>query len=286
MHRFVFHNDQVQRLDEASLSAGQAGLFNGWGLFTTLRIYSGRPFAFPLHWARLSSDADRTRLPLPLGELELRRWVDEVLRANQVQDGCARVYFSYNKVGFWHSDGDFPEVDCVIYTTDLPVRSGAARLTMQEHGRFAAHPLTGTKTTSWLNNTWFLDQAQRSGFDESLLLNERGEVSECTSANVYSVHGDTIYTPPLSSGCLAGITRKYLLEAGSALGAKMEEKVLLPEEVRSADEIFITSSTREIQPVSCIDDQVWDDAPGPVTRRAAEAFKAIVKESIAQEAKV
>lgn len=285
MHRFVFHNDKVRRLDETSLSAGQAGLFNGWGLFSTLRIYAGLPFAFPLHWERLASDAAKIRLPLPLSEQELRRWLDEVLRANQVQDGCARVYFSYNKVGFWHSDGDFPEVDCLIYTTEIPKRPAAARLTVQEHGRFTAHPLIGVKTTSWLHNTWFLDAAQRDGFDEALLLNERGEVSECTSANVYSVHGDAIYTPPLGSGCLAGITRKLLLEAGSVGRAKVEEKILTPEEVKSADEVFITSSTREIQAVSCINDNTWEDAPGSVTRAVAEAFKVIVKESIAQQAK-
>jgi branched-subunit amino acid aminotransferase/4-amino-4-deoxychorismate lyase len=97
-------------LAEARLSPGQSGLLTGWGVFTTARIYDGRPFAFERHWQRLCIDAGRIRLPFEFAREEVRAAVDEVLRANQVVNGCARVYFISNKAGFWHSEEALPVV--------------------------------------------------------------------------------------------------------------------------------------------------------------------------------
>ena len=105
----------------------------------------------------------------------------------------------YNRVVFWHSGEPLPEVDLILYTAGLPVHTDQARLGVAENGRHAASPLAGVKTTSWLNNVWHLAEAQEAGWTEVILLNERGEVAECTSANIFCVKSGAVYTPPLSS---------------------------------------------------------------------------------------
>ena len=111
IHRFVFHNDKIMPVEEARLSPGQGGLLSGWGLFTTMRVVEGIPFAFERHWQRLTRDAMRTRCPFPFDEEKVREQLSELLRTNDVREGCARIYAIYNQVGFWRSEEEFPKAD-------------------------------------------------------------------------------------------------------------------------------------------------------------------------------
>lgn len=280
MHEMLFHNSQLVPLRHIRLSPGQAGLFNGWGIFTTLRIYGGRPFAFDRHWNRLTTDARRINLPLSATAESVGRGLREVIRANEVQNGCARIYFIYNRVGIWTSDEPMPDVDMLIYSTDLPERVGPVRLAVRPHVRHASSPLEGTKVTSWLRNVWSLEQAHRAGCDEVILLNDEGQVAECTAANVFGVRGGTVRTPPLSAGCLPGITRQVLLEKGASTGVAIEEAHLTVEDLYAAEEVFITSTTREVQPVNRIEDHEFAEAPGPVARQLACFFADYVAQSM------
>ncbi len=282
IHRHVFHNDKLMPIEQMRLSAGQAGLLNGWGLFTTLRIFQGEPFAFEKHWKRLEKDAKLTAMPFPYDANKVRSQLAEVLRANQVQEGCARIYMVYNTVGFWRSEENFPDVDLIIYSASLPGYREPARLGVATHGRHAASPVAGTKVTSWLVNVWNLKQAQAAGWDEVVLLNERGEVAECTAANIFCVKGSTIYTPPLSSGCLEGITRSTLLEIGAGAGAPLAEKVLLPEDLYQADEVFISSTNRSVLSVGEINGHKVPAAPGPITQKIDKAFVKYVEDYVAK----
>jgi len=282
MHPFVFHNDRVLPLGEVRLSPGQAGLFNGWGLFSTLRTYDGIPFAFERHWERLARDADRTQISLPQGPNAVRKAIHQVVAANRVGAGCVRVYFIANKATIWHSDEALPAVDLIIYSSDLPTRSGPARLALMPHGRHAANPLTGTKVTAWLNNVWHAEQAHRQGFDDAILLNERGEVAECTAANVFCVRDQAVITPPSSSGCLRGVSREILLEIAPAAGINIAERALSVSELYEADEVFISSTTRGVQPVARIADQELS-VPGPLTQRLAGLFSDYAREYVKRE---
>jgi branched-chain amino acid aminotransferase len=262
-------------------SPGQAGLVCGWGLFTTVRIARGEAFAYERHWRRLEKDAGITRLPLTYSGAKVRVQLQEVIRANKVQEGCARIYLVWNTTGYWRSDEKMPEVDLVITTADLPEYPHSVRLTVREHGRHASSALAGVKTTSWLNNVWSVAEAQREGFDEAVLLNERGEVSECTAANIYAVKGDKVVTPPLSSGCLEGVTRGVLMEIASEAGAGITEHMLRLEDLFAADEVFITSTNRNVLGVSEIaGKKIGSGAPGALTQRLDEAFGAYVKEYV------
>jgi branched-chain amino acid aminotransferase len=283
IHRHIFHNDKLLPIEQVRLSPGQAGLLNGWGLFTTLRIVQGEPFAFERHWRRLQKDAAKTHCPFPFAAEEVRSHLSEVIRANQVREGCARIYVICNKVGFWRSDEPFPEVDLILYTAPLPVYREPVRLALREHGRHAASPLAAVKVTSWLNNVWNLYEAQQGGYDEVVLLNERGEAVECTAANIFCVRGGRVATPPLTTGCLEGVTRAILLEIGKDAGVPVEEKLLRPEDLYSAEEVFISSTNRSVLGVGEIaGHKIAAAAPGPVTKKLEQIFAAYIADYVAR----
>ena len=272
IHRHVFHNDHLLPIEKARLSPGQAGLISGWGLFTTLRIVRGEAFAFERHWRRLEKDAAIVRLPMPYAGPKVRVQLQEVIRANKVADGCARIYLVYNQVGFWRSDEALPAVDLIIYTAPLPEYRQPVRLTVREHGRHAASALAGVKTISWLNNVWSVAEAQKEGFDEVIMLNERGELAECTAANLYIVKGDNVFTPPLNAGCLEGVTRSILFEIAGEAGASLREQSLKLEDLYAADEIFISSTNRNVIGVGEVAGHKFAGAPGSVTKRMNDVF--------------
>ena len=153
-----------------------------------------------------------------------------------------------------------------------------ARLGLREHGRYAASPLAGVKVLSWLDNVWNYYEAQQAGFDEVVLLNERGEVAECTAANIFCVKGGHVATPPVTAGCLQGITRSVLLEIGASVGAAVEERALRPEDLYAADEVFISSTNRSMLGVSEIAGHKIASAPGPVTLKLEKAFGGFVRQ--------
>src|SRR3984893_7088260 len=217
----IFHNDRIVPVEEARLSAGQAGLTNGLGILTTMRVFQGEAFAYERHWRRLEKDAGRIRLPFRFDPAEVRRHLGELLTANHVVEGTARIYLIYNRVGFWQSGEPMAEVDLIMCTAGLSPHSEQVRLGVAENGRHASSSLAGVKTTAWLNNVWHLAEAQKAGWTEVILLNERGEVAECTSANIFCVKDGAVFTPPLSSGCLEGVTRSVLLEIAPRAGVAM-----------------------------------------------------------------
>jgi branched-chain amino acid aminotransferase len=277
IHRHVFHNDRLAPIEEVRLSPGQAGILSGWGIFTTVRVFEGVPFAYERHWKRLERDASRTHCPFPFSAERVREQLGEVLRANHVKEGCARIYAVYNQVGFWRSGEEAPPADLIIYSADLPAYSQHARLGVREQGRHAASPLAGVKVTSWLINVWSLQEAQRDGFDEVVMLNERGEVAECTAANIFRVKGGRVATPPLNSGCLEGVTRGVLLEIGAVAGVPVEEKTLLPQDLYAADEVFISSTNRNLLPVSEIAGRKIGDGNNPIADRLEKVFENYVR---------
>src|SRR5579883_3085879 len=267
-------------IEDCRLSPGQAGVICGWGLFTTIRIVKGVAFGYERHWRRLEKDAAIIRMPLPNTGEKVRVHLEEVIRANKVSDGCARIYLIYNQVGMWRSEEAMPQVDLVIYTADLPQYREPLRLAIREHGRHAASALAGVKSISWLPNVWAVAEAQKEGFDEVVLLNERGEVAECTAANVFAVRGAKIFTPPLNSGCLEGVTRGILMEIAPEAGFSVVEQALKPEDLYSAEEVFISSTNRNLLAVGEIAGHPIKQ--GPVAKRLDQTLEAYVADYVSR----
>jgi branched-chain amino acid aminotransferase len=283
IHRHVFHNDSLQPIEKVRLSPGQAGLICGWGIFTTMRISRGEAFAYERHWRRLEKDAAIIRLPILYTAAKVRVNLHEVIRANKVSEGSARVYLVYNSVGFWQSEEQRPLVDLIIYSAPLPEYREPIRLGLREHGRHAASPLAGVKSISWLPNVWAVTEAQKEGFDEVVLLNERSEIAECTAANIFAVRNGKVYTPPLNSGCLEGVTRGILFEIAPEAGIPVVEQALRPDDLYSADEVFITSTNRSLLGVCEIAGHKFPAAPGPIAQKLEQAFGAAMLDYVAQQ---
>jgi branched-chain amino acid aminotransferase len=212
---------------------------------------------------------------------KVRVHLHEVIRANKVTEGCARIYLVYNSVGYWQSAEQRPPVDLIIYSAGMPEYRETVRLALREHGRHAVSPLAGVKTISWLNNVWSIAEANKEGFDEVVMLNERGEVAECTSANIFAVKDGKIFTPPLNSGCLEGVTRGILLEIAPEAGLSVIEQPLLPEDLYSAEEVFISSTNRNLISVAEVAGHPIL-APGPVCHRLNELFDAYVSDYVSR----
>ncbi len=278
VHPFVWHNGELVPTSDVRLSPLQAGLLSGWGLFSTLRIYQGVPFALEDHWERLRHDGARLRVAVDDLWDEARRGFAALIERNQAQESVARIYFIRNRGGLLDTPGPRP-TDLLIFTRSLRSWGASAKLRLQPHGRDSEAPLAGTKSLTWSHNLVLVEEANAAGFDDVLLLNQRGEVAECTSANLFVARHGRLLTPPLASGALPGVSRKILLQAAPRHGLPVQEATLFPDDLFAADEILITSSTREVQPVERLDQR---PVPlGPLAARVAALFQAEVRAYLA-----
>jgi branched-chain amino acid aminotransferase len=255
LHRHVLHNDEIQDVTTLSLSPGQVGLLAGWGVFSTLRVADGVLFAWERHWARIQRDAAAFHVALPHDPEAVRRKLLQLVEANQAYYSTLRLVIVRNGGGMWAGPSNGRESDLIALTADSKDWGEGVKLAYVPESRHAACQFAGTKILSWAMNLTWLESAQCRGFDEVILLNERGEVAECTSANIFIANGNEVWTPPLSSGCLPGITREVILNEIRTPGIQVGEKPLLPGDLESADEVFITSTTRDLLPVVQIEDR-------------------------------
>lgn len=249
MHPFVLHNDRIVEAGAKLLAAGQVGLMNGWGVFSTLRVKDGVLFAFERHFERMRRDAALMRVPFPAEPAEVEAPLYRLIDANQAVQSTLRVIVVRNRGGMWEGPDLVRPFDLIAFTAPLKDWGAGVQLGVVRNARYSRSPFAGTKILSWSDNLVWLEEAQLRGLDEVILLNERGEVSECTSANVFVSSGSEIRTPPLSSGCLPGITRQILLEVVRADGISIRERDLTLADLEAADEVFITSTTRGLLPV-------------------------------------
>lgn len=275
MHRYLLHNDEIRDTGAQDLSAGQVGLLNGWGVFSTIRVYDGVMFAWERHWDRMRIDAGRLRVPFPPARDWLEQRLHRLIDANKAFNATLRVAVIRNRGGMFEGPGPMREFDVVAFTADVRPWGNTVKLGVIPNARYAASEFAGTKNLSWSENLTWYERAHEQGLDEVVLLNERGEVAECTSANIFASQGDQVWTPPLKSGCLPGVTRALLLDEVKIPGLRISEKTLLPTDLEAADEVFITSTTRELLPVVSIEGLAIQAGTG-VRQQLQQALSAYV----------
>src|SRR5262245_8628095 len=280
MHRFILHNDEIHEASEKLLSPGQVGLLSGWGVFSTIKVIDGVLFAFERHWARMSRDAALLRVTLPGDATQLENNLLRLVEKNRAFLSTLRVVVVRNRGGMWEAPDQNRSSDVIAFTADTKEWGESVKLNYVPQARHAASMFAGTKILAWAMNLTWLEEAQSQGFDEVILLNERGEVAECTSANLFAAKGDQVWTPPLASGCLPGITRELLLSEVRAPGFRVTERTLTPEDLESAEEVFITSTTRDLLPVSRIGQRIMPSA-GHAREALQRAFSRYAGEYVA-----
>lgn len=278
MHPLLLHNDQIKAISENVLSPGQTGLLTGWGVFSTLRVIDGVMFAFDRHYARMSRDARLLHVPFPDSSQQLEDQLYSLIEANQAWNSTIRVSIVRNQGGMFSDPTITTPFDVIAFTKDLKNWGDSTSLEIIPKTRHADHIFAGTKMLSWSFNLVLLENSIQRGFDELVMLNERGEVSECTSANIFAVFGNQVITPPLSSGCLPGVTRALLLEEVRVPDVEVRAKPLLPQDLEKADEIFITSSTRDLLPVRHIEGlSLKSSTAGPVGKSLLQSYRDLMK---------
>src|SRR5688572_9849092 len=181
MHRFVLYNDEILDANLTCVAPGHVGFMTGWGVFSTIRVSQGVLFEFERHFARMRRDAAVVRVPFPPESRWLEERLHRLVEANKAFEATLRVNVIRNKGGLFQGPGIDRDFDAVAFTTNLNAWGAGVRLGIAPKARHAASKFAGTKVTSWIFNLNLYQEAHERGFDEVVLLNERGQVSECTS---------------------------------------------------------------------------------------------------------
>ncbi|MFI6001112.1 aminotransferase class IV [Streptomyces sp. NPDC051366] len=264
----IWLDGALRDADSAQVSVFDHGLTVGDGVFETLKAEHGTAFALTRHLERLTRSARGLGLPDPDLD-EVRRACAAVLAANPMPLGRLRITYTggVSPLGSDRGESGPTLVVALGETARRPDTTAAITVPWVRNERSA---VTGLKTTSYAENVVALAAAHRAGASEALFANTVGRLCEGTGSNVFVVLGGELHTPPVASGCLAGITRALVVEWAGA-----KETDLPFEALEQAEEIFLTSTLRDVQAVHRVDDRAAGAAvPGPVTAEAMRIFDA------------
>jgi branched-chain amino acid aminotransferase len=265
---------------EARISPFDHGLMTGDGVFETLRVYRGEPYCWRRHYERLARSASGMGLAIPPSEA-LRRAALEVIDANGLTDARLRITLTGGPSPLGSERGRVTPT-LILAASELPPPGPATPLEVVTvpWPRNERGALSGLKTISYGENVRALAVAKEAGAGEAIFANTRGELCEGTGTNVFVVTAGVLRTPPEASGCLIGVTRALILDLADRLAIDSEEVTLPLTAVATADEAFLSSSTRELQAISAVDGNPLPVAPGPVTTLLADAFRRMVAEEL------
>ena len=265
----VWLDGQLLEAKHASVSVTDHGLTVGDGVFETMALRDGQPFALTRHLDRLARSAATLGLTPPSSD-ELRLAVAELLaaEAGAVAGGPARLRITVTggSSPYGSERGDAPPT-VLVTVSPGKLWPASADVVVVPWARNENAPTTGAKTTSYADNVVALAFAHQHGGSEAIFANTLGQLCEGTGSNVFVGIGGRLWTPPLSSGCLAGVTRELLLEWTDA-----EEETLSLAALADADEAFLASSTRDVQPIRSVGGTHLPSVPGPLTKAAAQVF--------------
>jgi branched-chain amino acid aminotransferase len=261
----IWINGELRDEDSAVLSVLDHGFTVGDGVFETVKVNNGVPFALQRHLARLTRSAAGLQLPEPDLDLVTKACTEVLADAGP---GLRRLRITYtggpSPLGSDRADATPSLVVAVAPTKPWPPSAAVVTVPWTRNERGA---IAGLKTTSYAENVVALAYAKSRGASEAIFANTLGQLCEGTGTNVFVAIDGRLITPTLASGCLAGITRGLVLEW---CGAKEEDVSISV--LRDADEVFLTSATREVQPVHDVDTRRLTTAPGPMTARCMEIY--------------
>lgn len=267
-------NGRIVSTSEARISPFDHGFLVGDGVFETLVARNGKPFTPTRHWSRLVASCQAMNITAP-DYAEYLKAMLSIMEANGLADARIRVTLTSGDGPLGSDRGEAPPTMIVAATPLKPWPPTDTVMTVP-WTRNERSALAGIKSTSYGDNVRALALAHGEGAGEAIFANTRDELCEGTGTNIFIVTAGVVKTPPLSSGCLAGITRGLVLEACAAAGIAVEETTLPIEALHACDEAFLTSSTRDVHPLARIDQRAMPGVAGAVTQRVAQAFRDFV----------
>jgi branched-chain amino acid aminotransferase len=268
----------------AKVSVFDHGLLYGDGIFEGIRFYNGRVFRLEQHLERLWKSARSICLNIPMTRKEMTEALLETIRQNHLRDGYVRLVVTrgVGNLGLNPEQCKNPSVIIIVATIALYhedfYRKGLSIVTVATRRSNPAAINPAVKSLNYLNNVMARIEANLASADEALMLNDTGNIAECTADNVFVVTHGRIVTPPITAGALQGITRSVVFDIGNELDIKVTEADLTRHDVFVADECFLTGTAAEIVPVVKADGRmIGDGKPGPITTRIIERFREMTR---------
>jgi len=281
MSEIVYVNGEFRQKAEAVISVFDYGLAYGYGLFETMRVYSGRAFMMDEHVMRLLESAVKIRLDTP-AKKEITSAIESTIKANKINEGYVKATVTYG-VGEPRMNFNESKPTLIVYADTLPDFSkkyeNGIRLKLSEVKRNAQSTSSKIKSLNYLDNIIARREAMNAGFDDALLLNTEGFVSEAASSNIFCVRGRALYTPRVEDGVLPGTTRGVVLESAGSVGLRAREKKISLKELLASEECFLTNAVMEVVPVTEISGRkIGGGKPGESTGKIHETYKKRVLE--------
>ena len=286
----IWFNGELISANDACVSPFDLGLTVGLGVFETMAAYDGKVFAYDLHHARLIKSAEVFALPVPERSV-ISAAIAEVIEANHYHQGRYRIRVTLsggaNQLGGGRQQGD---VMVTARSADSASDGSSGSGSGSDLAKLAWVPFVineraataGVKSTSYADHVLAYRHALNAGADEALMLNSQGHLAEGSMSNVFVVKDGVVQTPSLASGCLPGVTRQLVIALCADLDLPIKECQLGEQDIDSADEIFLTSSLREIQAAALLgtEARATEAVTGEVTVRLAEAYAEMIRKEL------
>lgn len=270
---------------EAKISVFDHGLLYGDGVFEGIRFYNGCVFRLEEHLQRLWDSARSICLDVPISRAEMTEALLESIRKNDMREGYIRLLLTrgVGNLGLNPAQCKKPSVIIIVAAIALYPKEmyekGLSVVTCATRRTNPASLNPAVKSLNYLNNVMARIEANLAGADEALMLNDAGNVAECTADNVFVIKNGHIFTPPISAGALRGITRAVAFEIAAELGIRIKETDITRHDVFVADECFLTGTAAEVIPVIRADGRsIGTGKPGPISRRMIARFREITRE--------
>jgi branched-chain amino acid aminotransferase len=277
----VYVNGTIAPAAEATVPVYDHGFLYGEGVYEVVRTYNGVLFGYDEHMRRLRQSARLINLDVPFDDATMRTWIEQTrAAAGEMREAYVRILLTRG-IGETSYDIKATPIPSVVIMVK-PLEEPPARVTEQgitislvpilrNHPQ-SVNPII--KSNNLLNNALAMQEAIRRGGEEALLCNYRGELAECAQSNFFMVREGVVLTPRKEAGLLEGITRGFIFDVGREAGIEIRRETLFPNDLDTADEAFITSTTREISPVVRIDDRViGSGTPGRITLRLLDVYR-------------
>ena len=274
----VWLNGQLSTIATARIDPFDHGFLTGDGVFETLIVYNGKPFALTRHWERLGRSTAVLGLKQPSKEL-LEEAIAELIGINQSPSGRLRITVTGGPAPLGSEKGDAESTLAIAYAS-LPPHGPEAHLVTVPYRRNEHGALTNHKTISYGENVVALALAKKQGGTEAIFANTAGSLCEGTGSNLFIVYEDELITPPIASGCLPGVTRALVLDLCEKEGITVSQKNVPLRALNEATEAFLTSTLREVQPVATVDGSNLAQCPGPLSAQLRDAYQDLIKNSV------
>jgi branched-chain amino acid aminotransferase len=272
-------NGRVVEEKKAVVSVLDYGLLYGYGIYETMRAENSVVFRLDRHLARMRNGSRELNLQVPWSDAEIKKMIEKTLSVNKLRDAYVRLTLTRG-AGEPRLDMKATAPTLVIIVRLLPSdieekrRKGVRVKVSKKYFRFSKDVRSRVKSTNYLVNAIAKQEAAESGVDDMVLMNERGFVAECSTANIFLVVGGKIITPPADAGALSGITREAVIGIAKTLRLKVEEKAVSRKKLLGADEVFKTSAIMGVVPVTEVDGgKIGDGKIGGITRMIQAAYR-------------